>query len=182
MHAHSRHDAVRDDQAAVRAAPAPGESFRDDRDRRIDVEAYGDGPLDGDREGLVDMYARFDTADRAQGLPPLDGAARGRWLDQVLSGSNVLAWHRDRAVGHAALLADGRGSHELVVFVDSPAQGAGVGSALLGALLRAARDGDVARVRLSVEPSNRAAVALYRKFGFEVVAESPMELEMARDL
>lgn len=168
--------------SSVANSPAPSDTFRDDHDRRILLAEYGTGPADRDRAALVNMYARFDPADRAQGLPPLPGDACKRWLDRVLTGINVLAWHKDRVVGHAALLADGEGSHELVVFVDQPYQGAGVGSALLGALLQAGHEHDVERVRLSVEWANQAAVGLYRKFGFEVVEKTPMELEMAREL
>ncbi|GIU98653.1 MAG: hypothetical protein KatS3mg014_0269 [Actinomycetota bacterium] len=42
----------------------------------------------------------------------------------------------------------------------------GVGSALLSEALRWARDRGVSKVELSVYPDNRAALALYRRFGF----------------
>jgi len=45
-------------------------------------------------------------------------------------------------------------------------RGRGIGSALLAAALRWARSAGVEKVTLEVYPSNEAAVALYRKFGF----------------
>ncbi len=45
-------------------------------------------------------------------------------------------------------------------------RGRGIGSALLSEALRWARDRGVAKVELSVYPDNRAALALYRRFGF----------------
>jgi ribosomal-protein-alanine N-acetyltransferase len=45
-------------------------------------------------------------------------------------------------------------------------RGHGVGRQLLGSALSAMEAADVARVKLEVRPSNEAAVALYRRFGF----------------
>lgn len=162
-------------------SPAPSDAVRDERERRIFLAEYGDGPCEGERQRLTAMYDDYDPADRAQGLPPLAAAARDRWLDTVAEGLNVLAWHEGRVAGHAALLADERGNYELVIFIDRIYRGAGVGSALLSALLIAHGERGGGRVCLSVEPANEAAIGLYRKFGFEVVGRTPMEVEMARE-
>jgi ribosomal protein S18 acetylase RimI-like enzyme len=50
--------------------------------------------------------------------------------------------------------------------VEGPWRGRGVGSALMAAGLRWARSAGVEKVTLEVYPTNEAAVALYRKFGF----------------
>jgi len=135
------------------------------------------------REALVDMYDAFDPADRAQGIPP---SGRGRirgWLDTVLAPDcyNVIAWDRgrdpERAAGHATLVPDDDAA-ELAIFVLQRYQEAGIGTRLLRALLGHGRAGGVRRVWLSVERWNRAAVALYRKIGFETVEEGGFERVM----
>ncbi len=50
--------------------------------------------------------------------------------------------------------------------VESARRRMGIGSALLAAALRWARSAGVEKVTLEVYPTNEAAIALYRKFGF----------------
>ncbi len=50
--------------------------------------------------------------------------------------------------------------------VDAAWRGQGIGSALMSAALRWARSEGIEKVSLEVYPSNGAAIALYRKFGF----------------
>lgn len=128
------------------------------------------------------MYETYDTADRAQGLPPIEATALSRWLDRVLDGLSVLAWHDDRVVGHAGLSRVGVDRYELVIFVDGDYQGAGVGSSILSHLLDAHRERGGGTVALSVDPGNEAAIGLYRKFDFEVRSETALEIEMEREI
>jgi ribosomal protein S18 acetylase RimI-like enzyme len=51
--------------------------------------------------------------------------------------------------------------------VHAPWRGRGIGTALMDAALRWARSAGVEKVSLEVYPTNEAAVALYRRFGFE---------------
>ena len=51
--------------------------------------------------------------------------------------------------------------------VHAPWRGKGLGTALMEAALRWARSSGVEKVSLEVYPTNEAAVALYRRFGFE---------------
>jgi ribosomal protein S18 acetylase RimI-like enzyme len=112
------------------------------------------------------MYASFDPTQRAQGIPPVREEAIESWLDAVLAGPSVLAWHGDRVVGHVMFVPDGEGSHELAIFVHQTYQEAGVGSALLSAGLDHARDGGATSVWLSVSGGNTRARRLYRRTGF----------------
>lgn len=135
-----------------------------------------------DRDALRAMYDSFDRADRAQGIPPMDPDDRRDWLDTLLGGRNYVVEDPDGGiVGHAVLLAEpGSATAELAVFVAPGSRGAGVGMNLLRSLLADPPAG-VETVRLSVERDNRAAVALYRKIGFEVVDRRRYELVMARE-
>ncbi|WP_435099049.1 GNAT family N-acetyltransferase [Halarchaeum sp. P4] len=134
-----------------------------------------------DRDALCAMYDSFDATDRTQGLPPTRADARRDWVDTLLAGRSVVARRDGHIVGHAALLESGDG-HELAVFVAPDARGVGVGTGLLRGLLGAHRATGGGRVWLSVEPSNRCARALYRRFGFDVAERGRFELTMTKQI
>ena len=71
---------------------------------------------------------------------------------------------------------------ELAIAVVPNARGKGVGSALLDALLRRARDDGHARISLSVDRANRGAIELYERHGFERVAEDDDSVTMLAQL
>ncbi|MFB6202431.1 MAG: N-acetyltransferase family protein [Halorhabdus sp.] len=151
---------------------SPPITFVDDDGRTIHIEAH-----DGDRDALVAMYDDFAPQHRAQGLPPVSRERITEWLETIEDGLHVVAWHDDRAVGHAALLAGGD-DHELMIFVHQDYRLAGIGSKLIRSLLGYGRRAGVERVWLCVRPSNAVAVALYRSVGFETIESGDTDLEM----
>jgi putative acetyltransferase len=86
----------------------------------------------------------------------------------------LVACAGDRIVAHAGLHRAARSprrAHAMIVgmAVESAWQGKGVGTALLAALVDLADNWlNVTRLELTVFTDNRRAIALYRKFGFEV--------------
>ena len=78
---------------------------------------------------------------------------------------------KDRVVGQLGLdLNTGRRAHvtRLGMMVHADFQGRGVGSALMDAAIALAEGWlNVSRIELEVYPDNAAAIALYRKFGFD---------------
>jgi len=161
--------------------PPPPDSFRDAAGRAIDIRAHGDGPIEDEREALVAMYTNFDSADRAQGLPPTREPAVRDWLDTLLAGEsvNTLAWHDEFVAGHATLVPDEEAAYELAIFVHHQYQGAGIGSRLIRTLLGEGERRGVERVWLTVERWNAPAVNLYEDVGFETTKAESFELEMA---
>ena len=133
-----------------------------------------------DIEALVEMYCAFDPADKAQGIPPSGERAIREWLESITKGDavNVVARHDGETIGHAILVDDGAGEHELAIFVLQAYQGAGIGTELLRTTLGAAQQAGVSRVWLTVERWNNAAIALYRKLGFEPADTPHFEMEM----
>lgn len=151
--------------------------FTDADGRRIALRTYA-----GEGDALAAMYASFEPADRAQGLPPTTESRRRAWLDGLLDdGLHVLAWHGDAVVGHVALLPIGDGRAELAIFVARDYQRATIGTNLVEAVLEYGRERGIERVWLTVERRNHAARRLYESVGFREVA-SGAEHEFERDL
>ncbi|WP_331235103.1 GNAT family N-acetyltransferase [Natronorarus salvus] len=156
--------------------PEPPLSFTDGVGREIEIRVY-DG---SDRASLTEMYAEFDPADRAQGIPPSGEKRVEDWLDVILGeGYDVVALDDDRVVGHATLVPDGDEGMELAIFVFQTYQGAGVGSRLVRALLGYGASEGVEYVWLTVERWNNPAVSLYESVGFESSSVESFELEMS---
>ncbi|MGZ0747000.1 MULTISPECIES: GNAT family N-acetyltransferase [unclassified Haloparvum] len=165
------------DAVAGTFEPPPVE-FEDREGRPIEVRAY-DG-TDAEHDALARMYDDFDPADRAQGIPPSRPEKVREWLESILGGDcfNVIAWHGDEVAGHATLVPD-EDAYELAIFVHQEYQEAGIGTRLIKALLGYGQQEDIEKVWLTVERWNRAAVALYKKIGFETTNAESFELEMA---
>lgn len=157
--------------------PAPPATFQDREGRTVRVEPFEDTGI----EQLIAMYDRFDPSDRAQGIPPTNSDRISEWVDTLVTeGSNVVAWHDDKIVGHATLVPDrDEDAYELAIFVDQPYQGAGIGGQLIRRLLGHGSTQGVERVWLSVERWNAPAIALYEDVGFERAGTDSFEIEMS---
>ncbi|MFW5928981.1 MAG: N-acetyltransferase family protein [Halobacteriota archaeon] len=160
---------------SVADADRPPYSLEDREGRTIDV-----GVATGaDVSDLVEMYERFDPADRAQGIPPVRPDEIHRWLEVVLEGYNVVGRHDGDAVAHSMLVDTGEvDTCELAIFVLQPYQGAGIGTRLVESAFGLAYDDGVTAIWLTVERWNHAAIRLYRKLGFQETGGGGMELEM----
>jgi len=157
--------------------PRPPRAITDRDGRTIDVIPADDA----DTESLVEMYLDFDPADRAQGIPPVKEEPIREWLDTILDDDcvNVVAKHDDTVAGHATLVPDNEGEHELAIFVLQAYQGAGIGTALVETLLGYGQAEGIDHVWLTVERWNEPAIALYEKVGFETSSAESFEVEMA---
>ncbi|PSQ28810.1 GNAT family N-acetyltransferase [Halobacteriales archaeon SW_10_68_16] len=157
--------------------PRPPATVTDDEGREIDIRRF-----DGGTDALLEMYRTLDPADRTQGIPPRGETRLVEWVETLTGeGRNVVAWHGDRAVGHAVLMPMEAGRWELAIFVHSDYQGAHVGTHLLEHLLGRGQAAGVERVWLSVERHNTVALSLYESFGFEQLA-GRSEFKMERKL
>jgi GNAT superfamily N-acetyltransferase len=157
----------------------PPVDFIDREDREIVIEPY-DGS-EAEFEALVEMYVDFDPSDRAQGIPPGRESRVRTWLESILDDDclNVIAWDGETAAGHSTLVPDGDEDYELAIFVLQPYQEAGIGTHLIESLLGYGASHGITKVWLTVERWNHAAVALYKKVGFETTGAESFELEMA---
>lgn len=168
-------DAVRPDRITPRDPPL---QITDENSREIELRPY----RESDFESLVGMYADFESAGRAQGVPPLDTPAIREWLDGILGGLNVVACHGEDLVGHVSVVPDGTDRHEIAIFVHQAYQRAGIGSSLLAAGMGQAKRAGVTYVWLSVEASSRELHRFYTRAGFTTVNPMGMTNRMSRYL
>lgn len=103
--------------------------------------------------------------------------APGRWYLAAVERSEVDAVGADGAdaadggivVGYAGLWFDGDVSQVMTIGVAHAVQRQGVGTALLTALVERSRELGAGAVLLEVAVDNAPAMALYERFGFEVL-------------
>lgn len=134
---------------------------------------------DADLEPTAAMYRTFDPQHRSLSLPPESEPAISEWLARLHDrGRNFVAWRDDRVVGHAGFTPTDADVPEFLVFVHQDFHGRGLGTELTKHAVAYAAEAGHEGLVLDVEASNEAAVAVYRKLGFETVARHAMELEM----
>jgi len=160
-----------------RSTSPPGRTT-DRRGRTVRLYRYGDGPVDDEFGALTELYRTFDPEQRVAGVPPPGEDAIRRWLTAILAGHCVVAWADDRAVGQVVVVPDPPDGHELAIFVDRSYQRAGVGSALMGAILRVAAAAGLDRLHLLTE--NYHMVRLAERFGFAVTDRCAGQTTLAR--
>jgi ribosomal protein S18 acetylase RimI-like enzyme len=107
----------------------------------------------------------------ATSLMPLDDFRRG-----VASGAAVwrVLLDGDRIAGLVRVVLDDRRAEVRILGRRPAYRGRGLGPRLVAEGLRLLREGGAGDIDLSVETDNERALALYRRFGFEVVTRTPV--------
>ena len=94
----------------------------------------------------------------------------GVFQDCLQAGCTIwLCENNQQVQGYGVLTSGGGEGHILNLCVDPNHQQQGVGTMLLRALLATAEIAQVVTLFLEVRPSNKAALGLYEKFGFNEV-------------
>jgi ribosomal-protein-alanine N-acetyltransferase len=113
-----------------------------------------------------DFRCVIDIEERAYSFPWTAGIFR----DCLRAGCVAWVYESNQDIlGYGILTSGGGEGHILNLCVDPDYQHQGVGSTLLRALLATAEVSDIATLFLEVRPSNKAALGLYEKFGFNEV-------------
>ena len=100
--------------------------------------------------------------------------SHGVFRDCLLAGYRSSVLIRDkRVVGYGILSIAADEAHILNLCIDPEFRSMGYGERLLDTMLSHARGATVREVLLEVRPSNKTALALYRKKGFFQVANRP---------
>jgi RimJ/RimL family protein N-acetyltransferase len=119
---------------------------------------------DADRHPLAVLFAAIaEERDGIAAEPPVDVEKRASWweLDRTF-----VAVVGAEVVGELHIEPTPFGFGELGMMVAAGWRGRGVGTSLLVAAIAWARQHGLHKLSLGVFPSNEAALALYRKFGF----------------
>ncbi len=97
--------------------------------------------------------------------------SHGVFRDCLLAGCTCIVMDREESVvGYSILSVAAGEAHVLNLCIDPKFRELGYGEQLLDELLSRARDEGVREIFLEVRPSNEAAIGLYRKKGFRLIA------------
>jgi ribosomal protein S18 acetylase RimI-like enzyme len=131
----------------------------------VDVRPLGESDRDWVEQLIVERW----------GAPLVVGRGRS-WNPVELPG--FAAFDEDRCVGLTTYELDGDACE--LVTIDALEEGRGVGTALFGAVVEAAREAGCRRVRLVTTNNNLRALAFYQKRGFRLVALVPGAVDESR--
>jgi RimJ/RimL family protein N-acetyltransferase len=124
------------------------------------------GARPDDAPAMARLFAA--VAEERDGIatePPVD--IEERTAQEALSAaSSMVAEAGGRIVGTINVDVGRFGAGDLGMLVDAAWRGRGVGSALVAAAIAWAREQGLHKLCLEVFPTNAAAIALYRKYGF----------------
>lgn len=100
--------------------------------------------------------------------------SHGVFRDCLLAGYHCIVLDREGAVvGYSILSVAAGEAHILNLCVDPKFRQLGYGEQLLDEVLKRAAHAEVREIFLEVRPSNEAALELYRKKGFRLIASRP---------
>lgn len=117
-------------------------------------------------EQWISHYFKIEEADRNLAADPYKIVRDGGHIISLADG--------ERVVGVCALFKDGEDTFELArMAVDPEDHGKGYSNILMGAALDRAREKGAKKVYLVSNTILAPAIALYRKYGFEMVHEGP---------
>lgn len=125
-----------------------------------------------DSAGVLDLMGQLYDSEHMAFESSRALAALHGLLDHPDRGSVLLARRHDETVGYAVVTRgyslEFGGVFALLdeLFVVPASRGAGVGGALLRAVMEDCRGAGITTLRLEVERANDRAQALYRRFGF----------------
>jgi RimJ/RimL family protein N-acetyltransferase len=125
----------------------------------------------GDFDAYMDAFESVAAEGRWMGAEaPLDRDARRTGFDRALEGHDAVLYLADAGgtVVGSIFASIAGGVVDLGMFVVSGHRGAGVGSALLEAVIDWARSQEAHKISLAVWPSNHPAIGLYARYGFRV--------------
>jgi phosphinothricin acetyltransferase len=115
-------------------------------------------------DGIATGNATFETEPPSWSSFDATRHREGRFVAEV--DGAVVGWAAIAPVSTRPCYA---GVVENSVYVASAARGSGIGSALMEALVEAARQAGIWTIQTSVFPTNAASVALHERAGFRVV-------------
>jgi RimJ/RimL family protein N-acetyltransferase len=125
-----------------------------------------------DKEGLIRFYESLSDSALRWALPPYTRERlEGGWLSNLQNLIILVAVHENQIVGHAQTFKfpnpRRKGVGDLVIYLHQDFHNQGLGTAILGELIKLAKAEGLHRLGLHVVADNKPAVHLYEKFDFK---------------
>ena len=136
-----------------------------------------------DRENLIKMYETFSPELRCLGLPPTTRIGIEYWIDYLAENGIAFVAEKDgRIIAHAVLVPTEDGKDvDITIFVHQDFQNRGIGQQLMRVAIDFAKRKGYRGMMLVTERTNKRAIHVYKKLGFEVV-DPYFEYDMYLDL
>lgn len=83
----------------------------------------------------------------------------------------LVAWEEEKLVGFIGLMAVGEEADITNVAVLPTYRRQGIGACLVGEMMELAKSEKIQKIMLEVRASNKAAIALYEKYGFQFLCK-----------
>lgn len=138
-------------------------------------------PLEpADIKKLFDMYDRFELKGIEAGLPPANEKLRHKWVEMMVSSFfNIIALHKGKIIGHAALDSIGEQiCTEYLIFIQKEFRHCGIGTKMSELIKKLAKNAGCQKLFLSVRTGNAIAIRVFKKVGFKFIGEIDIQREM----
>jgi len=129
-----------------------------------------------DKEGLFRMFSSMSNEALSWSMAPYTMEAIERWINNLPNLIPLIAEDKNRIVGYAAIFKfphqRRKGIGDLAIYLHQDFHSVGLGTAMTRRLLELATKEKMHRISLTVVEENKFAIALYKKFGFQIEGTS----------
>ena len=125
-----------------------------------------------DEERLFKMFSSMSNEALKWSRAPYTLDMIKRWIANIPESIPIVAECDDRIVGYASIFKfpdqSRKGIGDIVIYLHQDFHNVGLGTTMTERLIRLATKDNMHRISLSVVKENTPALALYRKFGFQI--------------
>jgi len=125
-----------------------------------------------DKEALFQMFSSMSSEALKWSMAPYTMEVIQRWINNIKNLIPLVAEYNNRIVGYASIYKfqhpRRKGIGDLAIYLHQDFHNVGLGTAMMKKLLQLAKEHKMHKLELYVVEDNKAAVALYKKFGFKI--------------
>ena len=125
-----------------------------------------------DKEALFQMFSSMSNEALKWSMAPYTMEVIQRWINNIKNLIPLVAEYNNRIVGYASIYKfqhpRRKGIGDLAIYLHQDFHNVGLGTAMMKKLLQLAKEHKMHKLELYVVEDNKAAVALYKKFGFKI--------------
>ena len=125
-----------------------------------------------DKEALFQMFSSMSSEALKWSMAPYTMEVIQRWINNIKNLIPLVAEYNNRIVGYASIYKFQHPRRkeigDLAIYLHQDFHNVGLGTAMMKKLLQLAKEHKMHKLELYVVEDNKAAVALYKKFGFKI--------------